>query len=206
MFQNTHSSAWLRRGILLTASALYVCSLGSGCAVMMAARAPEKRNLDVLQPGTSRAAVISELGQPVHTRMTQWGPLDIFAFKQGYSMPTRVTRSLAHGTADVATLGLWEVVATPLESTLQGEKVRVEVAYDSDQIVRRVEYFSGAHLANGRATLAEWMRTKSSQQAAVVGDAEYGVGSSRSLAPHSPADSPPEAAGIATGPEDSVRR
>jgi hypothetical protein len=146
------------------------CAINSGCSVMMAARAPEKKNLSVLSPGASRSQVVAELGPPLQSRTDQYGEKDVFAFKQGYSLPTRVVRSTVHAAADVATVALWEVVGTPLESSLQGEDVRVEVAYDDSERVQRVEYFAGAHLANGGPTLASWMRRADLRQTAIVGN------------------------------------
>ena len=69
---------------------------------------------------------------------------------------------------DALTLGLWEVVGTPLESSLDGEGVQAEVRYDRDQYVRRVEFFSGAHLAQGGPTLAPWLRSANTQQTGVL--------------------------------------
>ena len=146
------------------------CAISSGCSVMMAARAPEKKDLSVLTPGAARSQVVAELGPPLQSRTDQYGEKDVFAFKQGYTLPTRVVRSTVHAAADVATVAIWEVVGTPLESSLQGEDVRVEVAYDDAERVQRVEYFAGAHLANGGPTLAPWMRRANVRQTAVVGN------------------------------------
>ncbi|MBB77119.1 MAG: hypothetical protein CMJ75_21650 [Planctomycetaceae bacterium] len=141
---------------------------------MMAARAPDKKDLSVLSLGVSRAQVIAELGPPVHQSSDELGDRDVFSFQQGYSLPARVGRATVHAVGDVVTLGLWEVVSTPLESSLTGEGVQAEVRYDRDQYVRRVEYFSGAHLAQGGLTLAPWMRGADTQQTGVLerGDTE----------------------------------
>lgn len=154
---------------LLTTIVISSCMVSSGCAVMMAAKSPGKKDLDVLTPGMVRSAVVAELGPPVQSRHDQAGyPTDVFSFKQGYSLPVRVTRAAVHGAADAATIGLWEVVATPLEAGLQGESVKAAVVYDHDERVKRVEYFAGAHLANGEPTLASWLRFQKPQQTAVV--------------------------------------
>lgn len=143
-------------------------SSSTGCSVMMAAKAPGKKDLGVLTPGVPRAKVIAELGTPLETSRQTTEIRDVFGFKQGYSTPTRVGRAGFHAVADVMTLGLWEVAATPLEGALDGEAVRAEVLYDPQQYVQRVEYFAGAHLANGGPTLAPWLRTKSTRQSRVV--------------------------------------
>lgn len=135
---------------------------------MMAARSPDKKDLSVLSLGVPRAQVIAELGPPVHQSSDDVGDRDVFSFKQGYSLPARVGRATVHAVGDALTLGLWEVVSTPLESSLDGEGVQAEVRYDRDQYVRRVEFFSGAHLAQGGATLAPWLRSADTQQTGVL--------------------------------------
>jgi hypothetical protein len=50
----------------------------------------------------------------------------------------KVGRTIAHGTADVMTLGLWEIVGTPTEATLNGHRVAYEVTYDANDRVEQV--------------------------------------------------------------------
>ncbi|MCP3696678.1 MAG: hypothetical protein GY917_31070 [Planctomycetaceae bacterium] len=158
--------SWRHSALLLLC--LFLVSSSTGCSVMMAARAPGKKNLAVLTPGVPRAKVIAELGAPLETSRDTEQKRDIFAFKQGYSTPTRVGRAGIHALADLATFGIWEVAGTPLEGALEGEDVRAEVRYDPQQYVQRVEYFSGAHLARGGPTLAPWLRSRATQQTGVV--------------------------------------
>ena len=112
--------------------------------------------------------MVAELGAPIESRKQGEGTTDVVAFQQGYSLPTKFSRVVFHGVADVFTFGLWEVAGTPVELSLQGEEVRAEVQYDRDDFVRRVEYFSGAHLVRGGPTLADWMRNGETVQTAVV--------------------------------------
>lgn len=150
--------------------ACLVCGTLSGCSVVMATRAPEKKDLSVLVPGTSRSRVVAELGMPTESRKQPSGQVDLFAFKQGYATSSRVSRSVSWGLLDLATWGLWEIIGTPLETSLQGEEVQAEVCYDEFDKVQRIEYFAGAHLAHGGPTLAPWMRGSSVRQTAVIGD------------------------------------
>lgn len=147
-----------------------VVATSSGCSVMMAARAPERVDMNVLNLGEPRGRVVSELGVPVQSREGDVGGSDVFSFKQGYSLPERMGRAAFHGVADVATIGLWEIVGTPMETSLRGEEVRVQVDYDNNDRVRRIEYFEGAHLAGNRMALARWMRRKKTRQTAVIED------------------------------------
>jgi hypothetical protein len=57
---------------------------------------------------------------------------------QGYRKGVKVARTIGHGAADVMTLGLWEVVGTPTEATLNGHRVAYEVTYDASDRIDRV--------------------------------------------------------------------
>lgn len=109
-----------------------------GCSVYMAANQPRKRDLSVLQPGTPRAQVIAEFGQPKSTRLVDLQITDVFEFTQGYSKEARVSRAFAHTTIDLATLGLWELAGTPTEAVFSGKKLSFEVTYNGSNVVDRV--------------------------------------------------------------------
>jgi len=120
--------------------------LGQGCSVFMAANQPSKKDVSVFNVGTPRARVIAEAGQPVHTKENADGTItDTFSFIQGYSSGNKAGRALFHGAADVLTLGLWEVVGTPVEAIATGTKVQVEVQYDADEKVRTAIALSGGN-------------------------------------------------------------
>ena len=53
-----------------------------------------------------------------------------------------------HGAADVLTLGLWEVIGTPVEAGLNGENLVYEVCYDKKDIVTSVAPISQAGTAS----------------------------------------------------------
>ena len=110
----------------------------SGCAVYMAANQPDKKDVGVLTTGNARVAVIAELGMPVQTTMKDGAKVDLFSFTQGYSGLEKGGRAVLHGAADVLTLGLWEVVGTPIEGVANGTKVSVEVTYDREERVAKV--------------------------------------------------------------------
>ncbi|MHC4457582.1 MAG: hypothetical protein ACYS0I_10920 [Planctomycetota bacterium] len=110
----------------------------TGCSVFMAAKGPGKKDLKVLKPGSSRYRVLSELGQPVASERRDDRRVDIFSFTQGYSKGSKAGRALWHGTADVFTLGLWEIIGTPTETVLDGKKMAFEVHYDANDRVAKV--------------------------------------------------------------------
>lgn len=119
----------LPRGIVAGALVVAMLSL-SACSVFMAANQPPKKNLDVLRPGTPRALVVGELGQPVSSESKNGRRVDIFSFAQGYSTGAKASRAMFHAAADVMTAGLWEVVGTPTESAFRGKHMAFEVTYD----------------------------------------------------------------------------
>lgn len=145
------------RLLVAFAGMLSCCGLNSGCSVMMAARAPDKKDLSLLQPGVNRSLIVTELGPPLQSESDETGTHDIYSFKQGYSAPVRTTRFVGHLVADISTFALWELVGWPLESVLQGEEIRARVDYDQQAKARRVEYFTGGYLAHGGPTRPIWM-------------------------------------------------
>ncbi len=128
----------------------------SGCAVYMAANQPDKRDVSVLQEGTYRGKVLAELGQPVSTETRDGQRVDVFNFVQGYSDGAKVGRAALHAAADVFTLGLWEVVGTPIEAVADGSEVQVEVFYDAEDNVEEVKALKGEDKLKPQETTAEW--------------------------------------------------
>ena len=111
----------------------------SGCSVVMAAKQPGAKDLSVLKEGTPRSHVIAELGAPVWSGEKGGKKVDVFAFTQGYSGAARAGRAFFHGAADVLTLGLWEVIGTPIEGVATGTEMKVEITYDGNDKVNSVE-------------------------------------------------------------------
>lgn len=108
----------------------------SGCSVYMAATAPEERDLSVLKEGTPRNRVIAALGSPVLTSTKDGVTMDTFAFRQGHHRAVNTGRAFIHGAADFFTLGLWEVIGTPVEIAVRGTDMRLEVTYDESDRVK----------------------------------------------------------------------
>ena len=109
-----------------------------GCAVVLAAKQPDAKDLSVLTPGTPRSMVVGELGPPIWSGERDGAKVDVFAFVDGYNKATKAARAFFHATADFFTLGLWEVVGTPTEVIFTGSKMKVEVVYDTQDHVVRV--------------------------------------------------------------------
>jgi hypothetical protein len=112
--------------------------LCSGCAVFMAAKQPDKKNVDLFKVGTPRSMLLAEFGMPTVSELRDGKKHEIYKFVQGYSAGAKAGRAVFHGAADVLTLGLWEVVGTPVEGTFSGDEMAYEVRYDDESRVDQV--------------------------------------------------------------------
>lgn len=115
----------------------------ASCAVIKATNQPGAKDMSVLNKNTPRANVIAELGKPVMSEVKNGQQIDVFNFTQGYSTAAKTARALGHSVADVMTLGLWEVVGTPIEGIANGEVNQVEVFYGKDKKVTKVVALKG---------------------------------------------------------------
>ena len=127
-----------QRSLMASAMLALLAMSAGGCSVAMAAKQPGRKNVDVMSQGMPRNMVLAELGQPITAEKKDGKRVDVFSFVQGYRKGVRVGRTLAHGTADVLTLGLWEVVGTPTEATFDGKPIAFEVTYDAHDRVETV--------------------------------------------------------------------
>ena len=112
--------------------------LSSGCSVFMAAKQPDKKNVDLFNIGTPRSMLLAEFGMPTVAELRDGKKYEIYKFVQGYSAGAKAGRAVFHGAADVLTLGLWEVVGTPVEGTFSGDEMAYEVRYDDESRVDQV--------------------------------------------------------------------
>lgn len=110
----------------------------TGCSVFMAAKQPEKKDTKMLAVGVPRAVILAEFGAPVSTVKNGDETVDIFSFKQGYGKAAKFGRMMFHGVADVATLGLWEIIGTPVESGFDGNNIAYQITYDQNDNVKTI--------------------------------------------------------------------
>jgi len=116
--------------MLLACLAVFLFILPA-CSVHMALTQPEKKNLDVLEPGTPHAAVIHELGPPEKTEEHHGETVDVFRFSEGYSKELKIIRAGFHLTADAFTFGLWEPFGIIFEKSTHPSDISIEVHYDA---------------------------------------------------------------------------
>ena len=119
--------------LLLSAMA---CAL-SGCSVGMALSGDENPDLGAIKVGSTRGEVEMHLGSPVRSSSGENGTrTDIYEYEIG-NEPS-AGRAVAHGFADVLTLGLWEIAGTPIEA-VQGETYQATVIYDEQDRVAEIK-------------------------------------------------------------------
>lgn len=121
----------------IAAGLLLCCLLSpSGCSVFKAAEHRDGTDLTVASKGVSRAEVEEILGAPETSVLTpdgEWTTSKYVRSKEGSG-----GRAVAHGVMDVLTLGLWEVVGTPIETVGDKKYGKIQVLYDAgtDKVIR----------------------------------------------------------------------
>ena len=114
---------------------IVIASLGllSGCSIGMAMSGSRNSDLGAIKVGASRGEVEMQLGSPIRSASLDNGARsDVYAYEIG-NEPS-AARAVGHGVMDVLTLGLWEVVGTPIEG-FQGEKHHATITYDQNDRV-----------------------------------------------------------------------
>ena len=105
----------------------------SACSVGMALSGEDNPDLGAVRMGAQRGEVELHLGAPIKTVSLQDGRrADVYEYQIG-NEPS-AGRAIGHGAMDVLTLGLWEVIGTPIEG-VQGETYHATITYDRDDRV-----------------------------------------------------------------------
>lgn len=111
----------------------------SGCSVGMALSGNKQKDTSVFYQGADRSFVQAKVGLPdaaVQDKDGNW--IDTYLIVEG-NEPS-AGRAVAHGAMDVLTLGLWEVVGTPIEAAAGSEEHdRFVIYYDQNQKIEKVE-------------------------------------------------------------------
>lgn len=104
-----------------------------GCSAVMAAKGKREANISALQIGDSKNVVVSKIGyQPIRSTIDGNKQIEIYEIEIG-NEPS-AGRAIAHGTMDILTLGLWEIVGTPIEATT-GEKSYLTIEYIDGKLI-----------------------------------------------------------------------
>ena len=119
---------------LLTVS---ICVPVQACSVGMAMSGSENPDLGAIKVGASRGEVELHLGTAIKTTpLPDGGRADVYAYEIG-NEPS-AGRAVGHGVMDVLTLGIWEVVGTPIEA-FQGETYHATITYDASDKVADIK-------------------------------------------------------------------
>jgi hypothetical protein len=128
--------------IFYLCSLLLCCVLGQGCSVGMAMSGKPDPNMAIVKPGATRGEIELQLGKPIQTASNPDGTrVDQYKYEIG-NEPS-AGRAIGHGVMDVLTLGLWEVIGTPIEA-FQGTTYQIQVTYDRNDRVLGVNQASPA--------------------------------------------------------------
>ena len=106
----------------------------SGCGVYMAFTQPPRVDTTALEGGgaISRDVVIEKLGAPKSSVKNADGTReDIYEFYEGSDTGWKIGRGIFHLGADIFTYGLWELVATPTEYLMKGDKITAQATFDA---------------------------------------------------------------------------
>lgn len=109
----------------------------SSCSVIMAAR-KEGAGMSDVQACRTRSQILCLGAILVDSKYLPSGEL-----MELYQVPKErgsAARAFMHGVLDVSTLGLWEVVGTPIEAcSNKKDYFFLRVTYDQNEIIQRVE-------------------------------------------------------------------
>ncbi|MDD3183111.1 MAG: hypothetical protein PHD48_09970 [Alphaproteobacteria bacterium] len=113
-----------------------------GCAVAMSAsRSTSKGDPAMMQVGADRAIIEESFGAPNMTASLDAGKTKVI-YKidpDAHSAGARNAAVAGHVVADVLTLGLWEVVGTPLELAAQDKYTNYVLIYGPDNKIQTIE-------------------------------------------------------------------
>lgn len=130
-----------RRTGLARAFVAMVLIFANGCAATTVAGRAPKKDMSVLNPGTGRSQVVSELGTPILSRDKEGEKIDTFSFDPGISGGAKFGRATFHVVADLFTIFLWELIGWPSEkAAASGKHTKLDVTYDKDENVKYATY------------------------------------------------------------------
>jgi len=116
-----------------------------GCSVFMAASRSAYKDVGVLRPGADRSVVLKELGPPdASTRLENGAYIDLYRLDpKAHRAGTKRAFAVGHLILDIGTLGLWELVGTPIELALRDKPMPFILKYDPAGKLLQVETEAG---------------------------------------------------------------
>jgi hypothetical protein len=111
-----------------------ILSMLTACSVGMALSGEEQPDLTVLKTGATKTEIEAELGPPRTTVAATDGNSECIYHYEVGNEPS-AGRAAVHAGMDILTLGLWEVMGTPMEA-MQGDEMELTITYDADDKAR----------------------------------------------------------------------
>ena len=132
------------------ASLLLKVSLLQGCSVVMESTRPTPVDLSQFQLGDTRDSVDERLGGPKNTTNESDGlQCDFYdLYTHGYGTAGKVGIAALEGAADVFTIGLAELITTPVEGATRNETHPVSFCYRDGRLAR-VSESGGVIISSG---------------------------------------------------------
>jgi hypothetical protein len=118
----------------------------SACSVFLEASRPKREDPGTLRPGISRSTVITKLGPPVYSYISQGKTVDVYVLdSNGRYTLTKIGLTTFNLAADVFTIGMWEAVGTPLEKATRHQLTTYSATYSSAMDLESIEPEDFAH-------------------------------------------------------------
>lgn len=115
---------------------IMVAIMLSGCSVGMSLAGKRTPNISNIRREMHRDEVVMTLGQPLKTIQREDGSR-IDEFKYQVDNDPSAGRAMGHAVMDVLTLGVWEVIGTPIEA-FKGKTCYITVYYDNTDKVTKI--------------------------------------------------------------------
>ena len=106
-----------------------IAPAASACSVGLALHGEDQPDLSVLKVGVAKTQIEAKLDPPESEAVLADGRTQS-TYEYEVGNESSAGRAAVHAGMDILTLGLWELVGTPLEA-MQGEEMRVVVTYDA---------------------------------------------------------------------------
>jgi hypothetical protein len=160
-------------------TALLLTAMLFGCSAYLSATKPPRKEVEVLKVGARRQEIIAALGLPEESARGEDGSrVEAWNFAQGDSNLVKIPKTIFHVLADIGTVGMWEVVGTPVEILLQQASKTYIITYDQDDDVKSVTILGEGGSIEHLGDIGQISRVPSSAAAIgspLTGDLERGA-------------------------------
>jgi hypothetical protein len=128
--------------------AVVLCGMLAACSPVMEANRPDPIDLKSFAPGEKKFDILAEIGSPIASAPDGGNSCDIYKlFTRGPDSVGKGVIAAGEIAADIFTIGLAEVVFTPVEAATKNSKHTVVFCYDpNSQLVSVKE--SETHVDN----------------------------------------------------------